>query len=419
MSDLKDYADQFEGIEIHGKWIRIFFRFRGVRCREALKGLKVTRSNIKFAVNKRAAILHEIATNTFDYARHFPDSQRAHIWSAPQNEIPTVRDALEVWLSVKKTQIAHSTHRSYDNKIKNHILPKWGAHRLNQIKQSDLKVWISVDLANLSNKTINELLIPFRGVFHDAKADRLLEFSPFDYIDNLKVVRDEPDPFTREEINTFANTPTSRPQEVNAFVFCCWTGLRLSELLALAWEDVDLDKGTIKVQRAIVLGRYKVPKTRGSVRTVHLLAPALEIIRKQLALSAMLAPRKITVTQQDNKTAKSESVRFVFVNSLSHDELKGEAPYRDRFFKTHLKKAKIRYRGPSQARHTFASQLLTAGVNERWIANQMGHTSTKMIEQHYGKWMEQEVPDMASRASKYLGFEDTKITPRIPKMSPK
>ena len=65
----------------------------------------------------------------------------------------------------------------------------------------------------------------------------------------------------------------------------------------------------------------------------------------------------------------------------------------------------MRYRPAGQARHTFASQLLTAGINERWIATQMGHTSLKMIEKHYGRWMEQEAPDMSQRVEKALGLE--------------
>ncbi|KZN45972.1 site-specific integrase [Pseudoalteromonas luteoviolacea] len=416
MSDLKEYCNQFEGVNIHGKSIRIDFYFKTVRCREALKGLSLTKSNIKFASNKRAVILHEIATGTFDYAEHFPNSERALLWSAKpkREEIPTVAQAMDIWLSIKETQVAFSTIRSYKSKVENHVLPVWGHFKLNEVRQSHIKKWISVDLSSLSNKTINEVLIPFRGIFDDARADRIIDYSPLEYIDNLKIVRDEPDPFTREELAIFATTPTKRPQEVNAFIFCCWTGLRLSELLALAWEDVDLNSGTIKVQRAIVLKQYKVPKTAGSIRTVHLLEPAIEILRSQMALSAMLKPHTINVMQQDNKTVKTESLRFVFVNSLSNEELKGEAPYRDRFFKTHLKKCKIRYRGPSQARHTFASQLLTAGVNERWIANQLGHTSTKMLEQHYGKWMHNEVPDMSKRVSEQLGFSQNS-----PKMVPK
>ncbi len=50
---------------------------------------------------------------------------------------------------------------------------------------------------------------------------------------------------------------------------------------------------------------------------------------------------------------------------------------------THLLPAEVRYCGPGQCRHTYASQLLTIGVaSVDWIAEQMGHTSANMIRQH-------------------------------------
>ena len=64
----------------------------------------------------------------------------------------------------------------------------------------------------------------------------------------------------------------------------------------------------------------------------------------------------------------------------------------------------ITSRSPSTARHTFASQMLTAGMPKEWIARQMGHTSTRMIERHYGKWIREDAPDMAAIASARLGF---------------
>ena len=76
--------------------------------------------------------------------------------------------------------------------------------------------------------------------------------------------------------------------------------------------------------------------------------------------------------------------------------------YRDRFFKNHIRKVGVRYRGPNHARHTYESQLLTAGVPKEWIALQMGHTSTKMIDQHYGKWITEETPRMAAFVSTLL-----------------
>ncbi|MES6203442.1 hypothetical protein U6N28_12535, partial [Cutibacterium acnes] len=61
----------------------------------------------------------------------------------------------------------------------------------------------------------------------------------------------------------------------------------------------------------------------------------------------------------------------------------------------HLEEVGVRYRGPNNCRHTYASQMLSTGVVPLdWIADQMGHTSTAMIWRHYGKWINKDGPDM-------------------------
>ena len=125
--------------------------------------------------------------------------------------------------------------------------------------------------------------------------------------------------------------------------------------------------------------------------------------------SPRLSPVTLDITESDNRTVTTEEHRIVFVNSNNQSYWGDSEAFNKGFFKNHLVKAKIRHRGANQARHTFASQLITAGINGRWIAKQMGHTSIAMLEQHYGKWMSEEIPDMAKRVSKTLKMK--KIDP--------
>lgn len=67
----------------------------------------------------------------------------------------------------------------------------------------------------------------------------------------------------------------------------------------------------------------------------------------------------------------------------------------DRFFKAHLLAAGVRYLGPGQCRHTYASQLLTTGIASiDWIAEQMGPTNGNIIRQHYGTWINEDGLDV-------------------------
>lgn len=259
------------------------------------------------------------------------------------------------------------------------------------------------ELSSLSNKTINEILIPLRAVFNSAHADRPIDFNPMDHIKNLK--RGKPlgaDPFTREEILTIKNTKTHRTSELNAFVFSCWSGVRTSELLALSWHDVDLNSRKVYIRRGVVKCRFSATKNDGSTRVIDLLDDAYEALVRQREISQALPPIKINITQSDNRTVVKEEHPVIFINSNNQSFWSDSEAFAKSFFTTHLRNAKIRHRGPNQARHTFASQLITAGINERWIAQQMDHTSITMLEKHYGKWMSDEMPNMAEMVSKTL-----------------
>ena len=391
--------------------LTIDFSYQGVRCRESLKGLEVNKANRKFAERKLASIEHEITIGTFNYATHFPNSKRAGIFGRIVTKDKLLGDAVDQWIAIQTTKLSHSTVLNYKSKVKMYIKPAFAMRTMSQITRSEIDTWIAVDLAHLKNKTINEALIIMRAIFKIARADKIITESPMDFVENLTVITDEPDPFTKEEISRILSTPTHRVQELNMVEFNFWSGLRLSELIALGWDDIDQVKWTAKIHLAKVNGKFKKTKTARAERTIELLDPAINALKRQLALTSMLPPIKIEVTQRDIKTIKKVDWRPVFLNTNTQTPHASDIAIRTRFWTAHLKKAKVRYRSPKNTRHTYASQLLSTGtISKDWIANQMGHTSTKMIDKHYAKWIPQDSPPMAKMANEALGFSSNLVT---------
>ena len=178
--------------------------------------------------------------------------------------------------------------------------------------------------------------------------------------------------------------------------FAIWDGPRISEVLALAWEDVvSVEKGIVRYERAKVLGKYKATKTRRSTRTHTLLKPAREALQEQFRLTGHLKPIEIEYTDRDNQTIRTKKLRFVFLNTQSLKPHKGDQDIRERFWETHLKRAEVRYRPPSQSRHTFISQMLSTGaIPLHWISDHVGHSTIDMIQKTYGKWIKADGADL-------------------------
>jgi len=375
-----------------------------VRCSELIPA-PVTKSSIAYAQHKLSVIKTEIREKRFDYSRHFPDSPRAAVFAglSTNDRNRTVGAGVQRWLQVHETGAAASTYKGYKHKSQ-HVTAKWDKVRIADVTKTDIKLFQSELLRkDLSPKTVNDIFTIVRGVWSDAFDDGVIQLNPLDRIRNVQ--RDEgdsADPFTRDELARIQKVKTRRQSDINMIMFACWTGLSVSELIALAWEDIDTERWTVRVQRSRVNTEYKVPKEKSRIRDVELVDEAINWIKRQKQRTYLLEPIEIRARQRDNITQKTEQVRFVFLNGASSQPWHASSV--SRWFTSHLKRAGVRHRGPNQCRHTFASQCLSHFVPMEWLARQLGHTDTTMIKKHYGRWIPENTPSMAGLVSEMLGF---------------
>ena len=83
--------DRKVGVRPRGNSIMIDFMYNGQRCRETL-ALPPTKPNMQHAYRMRESILFEIATNTFNYAKHFPNSKNLRRFSSGGGIVSQVYD---------------------------------------------------------------------------------------------------------------------------------------------------------------------------------------------------------------------------------------------------------------------------------------------------------------------------------------
>ncbi|MGF1908120.1 site-specific integrase [Vibrio kasasachensis] len=316
-------------------------------------------------------------------------------------KIKTINDYLGSYLIERRFSASPSTQISEASKA-NNIRKAIGKRAINSVLHSDLRQLILKWHKRFSNKSINGHLTILRAIFERAMLDGLIDRNPMTGLENLKNSPSEPNPFTKAEIALMHECLDVCSHGKNAVLLNILTGLRIGELIAASWDDIDWQRNVLYVRRARVLNDYKVPKTSGSVRVVDLNPLAIEILKKQLSLTGKRRRKTIDVLQRDNKTFQRESIAFIFINSKTRQPFLNAKQFSKAFFTPFLKIAGIAHRGVGQLRHTFASQCLTAGINKEWISSQMGHAGTHMIDMHYGKWLREDAPDCALLASQHL-----------------
>lgn len=397
------------GIELRKKSMRITFPYLGKRCKESLN-ITLTRENVKYAIRKRAAIMLEIEKDMFDYAAHFPNSKYAKQFS--DQSAVLVKDMLINWLATKKDTTEHSTYYNYERIIYGHLIPLFGDRYIDTIESEEISEWLTG--LNKEPKTQRNYLSPFRQAYDyaiDQKKTYGITENPTAAV-KIKVERKrgatrqhldvdkEINPFTPDEIAKLLKQARN-PLIYNYILFNVWTGLRPSEMLALAWEDIDLDRRTIRIRRARVLGRWKGPKTMKGNRTIKMLSGAEQALRALKSLTFMREP--ILIEYHDEQT---ETLRPVFINPTSDLPWYEPGQFRDAFAAL-CRAAGVTYRIPKQLRHTYASWMLSANENPMWVADQMGHEDWGLVRLVYGKYIPAVDPHAGEKAEAlYKGPRD-------------
>jgi integrase len=157
-----------------------------------------------------------------------------------------------------------STRTAYDVYLRNWIVPAWGEHSLSNVRTVAVEDWLrTLPLANGSRAKIRNLM---STLFNHAMRYEWAEKNPIRLVRQSAKRERTPDVLTAEEIRALLGK-LEGPYYVMAFLAAV-TGLRVSELLALKWADVDFAAGEMNLTRAIVCQHVGPLKTAASQKPV-------------------------------------------------------------------------------------------------------------------------------------------------------
>jgi integrase len=157
-----------------------------------------------------------------------------------------------------------STRTAYEMYLKNWIVPKWGEFSLSDVWTVAVEDWLrTLTLANGSKAKIRNLM---SALFHHAMRYEWADRNPIRLVRQSAKRERTPDVLTAGEIKELLSK-LDGPYYVMAFLAAV-TGLRVSELLALKWEDVDFVAAEIRLTRSIVCQHVGPLKTAASQKPV-------------------------------------------------------------------------------------------------------------------------------------------------------
>src|SRR5207253_7968159 len=184
----------------------------------------------------------------------------------------TFREYTEmIWLPEVLPTVKHSTKKHYKYMVRVHLCPAFGNVQLRLITRS-------AKLASgLAWKTVKHLRTVFGTVMGAAEMAELIPANP---VRKTRFPRRGPVKeravIAPEKIRELLEA-LPEPSQSLAWLLVL-TGLRIGELLALRWRDVDLEHGTLRVTETVYDGHFDVPKTQRSQRSLPLCAMDIRIL---------------------------------------------------------------------------------------------------------------------------------------------
>ncbi len=306
----------------------------------------------------------------------------------------------EVWLhewleNYVKLSAKERTIRRYSEIINQHIIPKLGEFELSKLDSITLQKFVTELLhsgnrktgGGLASNSVNSIITVMQGSICTAYNLGLVKTNAADKIQRPKSNEKQIECFTATEQKKIEKAVfESNKNSMIGIVVCLYTGLRIGELLALEWSDVDLSSGIISVTKTCFDGKKSngefgrltdVPKTTSSNREIPLpkqLIPLLKAYRKECKFDSFICNKK------------------------------GAIPLRtyQRSFSSLLDKLQIPHRGFHALRHTFATRALECGMDVKTLSEILGHKSPTITLNRYAHSLIEHKRDMMNQLGKLL-----------------
>lgn len=278
---------------------------------------------------------------------------------------------LRTWLITKMDYVQPATYERYESAIRIHLIPDLGHFKLEQLTASDLRNYYRRKSAEgCAPRSLKQHSAVLGSSLKMAYQDGLLARNPHSGVMAPKIEQHQPDTYTREEVRAILQASRGTSAEAIVLVAAS-TGLRLGELTALKWKDLNEVRKTVDVRRSLYWdskGRSheKIPKTHSSKRQISLTSAVLLSLR---------AHRRQQSEQRLTLGAAWQDNDYMFSTGIGTPINPGN--FYSRVWYPLIAGAGVKRLTPHGMRHSLATLLAESGEHPRAVASLLGHSSVK------------------------------------------
>ncbi len=307
------------------------------------------------------------------------------------------KEWLNEWLECYvKPSSKQKTYIRYSEIVSGHLVKALGDYEMSELTPLILQRYATELLQSgnlktgkgLSANSVNGIITVIQNSLKEAYAIGQISEYTADKIKRPKAREKQVTCFTPAEQKQMEQAILNgKKPKMFGVILCLYTGLRIGELLALEWKDIDFQKGTLTVSKTCHDGKDEngvfaritdTPKTETSQRVIPFpkqLIPYLRNLKKDSDSDYVIA----------SDTEKPISVRAY-----------------QRSFELFLKKLGIPHKGFHSLRHTFATRALECGMDVKTLSEILGHKNANVTLNRYVHSLMEHKREMMNRLGKLL-----------------
>lgn len=322
----------------------------------------------------------------------------------------TVTEWFEEWLRVYKlNSVKSGTYESYVCIFNYYIQPLIGDMYLNEVEIEELqKFYNCLYDAGYSKSTLSLVKVITGAMFKQAYLNGLIDINPAERVIMPKIMEEKKKKhvLTRQEQRIILREVKGHPLE-GIVELALATGMRIGELTALEWRDINFNKKEITVRGTLKRSRnqvfYKdIPKTDSSIRVIPMLNSVYNILRRIQDI------RKYEKKCENFKPLKGfENFVFLRENGSPYDgqHIRQQLNHLVDYINYKYHEQFLEHITPHCFRHTFATRAMECGMPPKVVQEILGHSSIKMTLDMYTHILQEDKCEQMGRLEEWMNFK--------------
>ena len=281
----------------------------------------------------------------------------------------TVNEIFAEWCEIIRQRVKESTFANYHTKAKKHILPYFGEKAVSSIAEKDIYAFISAKKsAGLSNRYISDILILIKNIFKYAVRTYHI-FNPMDGIALPKCTKPDVQLFDKNEQQQLQKY-ISENQNYGTLgtALAISTGIRIGELCALQWKDLDLEKRILTVRKTM----QRIQCLSDTAKTKLVITdPKSESSQRKIPIPDCMMNFLLKFRGKPDEYILTGTEKPIEPRTMQ---------YR---FRTILKNANLPSVHFHALRHIFATTCIQLGFDVKTVSELLGHSSVEITLNRY------------------------------------